>query len=128
MRGRRAVLGVLLALAMLSVACGNDVDTEETRDTVAETTEEAEEVAEDAFAELRTQGERLVDQIETRNAPEAKDELLNRCRDALERLRKAESESADRVDSLCDRIRDADVEDEELWRDIKEELGKLKTS
>ncbi len=128
MRGRRTVLCVLLALAMLSVACGDDIDTEETRDTAAERAEEAREAAENAIAELRTQGERLVDQIETRNAPEAKEELLNRCRDVLERLRKAASESAERVDSLCNRIRDADVENEGQWRDIKEELGKLNPS
>ena len=92
MRGRSGVIGVLLALAMLSVACGDDINTEETRDTVADMTEESREAAEIAFAELRTQGERLVDQIETRNAPEAKEDLLNRCRVALERLRKAEAQ------------------------------------
>ncbi|MDQ4130794.1 MAG: hypothetical protein M3133_07390 [Actinomycetota bacterium] len=125
MRTRRAVLGIVLAFALVSGACGDDVDTEATRDTVAETAEDAREAAENAFAELRTQGERLVDEVRTTNAPEAKEQLLDRCRDALERLRRAESDRADQVDSLCNRIRDADVENDARWGEIKDELSRL---
>lgn len=125
MRTRRAVLGIVLAFALVSGACGDDVDTEATRDTVAESAEDAREAAEKAFAELRTQGERLVDEVQTMNAPEAKEQLLDRCRDALERLRRAESDRADQVDSLCNRIRDADVENDDRWREIKDELSRL---
>ncbi len=128
MRTRTAVVAVVLAVALVSGACGDDIDTEATRDTVAERTEEAREAAEKAFAELRTQGERLVDEVQTRNAPEVKEQLLDRCRDALERLRKAESDRADQVDSLCNRIRDADVENDDRWREIKEELRRLNPS
>ncbi len=128
MRGRRAVLGLVLAAALVSVACGDDTDMEATRDTVAESADDAREAAENAFAELRTQGERLVDEVQTRNAPEAKEQLLERCRDALERLRRAESASADRVDALCNRIRDADVENDQLWGEIKDELRRLNPS
>jgi hypothetical protein len=70
-------------------------------------------------------GERLVDEIRTRNAPEAKQQLLDRCRDALERLREADSEDAERVESLCDRIRDTDIEDSSVWNDIKEQIEQL---
>jgi len=125
MRTRRAVLGIVLAFALVSGACGDDVDTEATRDTVAESAQDAREAAENAFAELRTQGERLVDEVRTRNAPEAKEQLLDRCRDALERLRKAESDRADQVDALCNRIRDADVENDDRWGEIKDELSRL---
>lgn len=125
MRTRRAVLGIVLAFALVSGACGDDVDTEATRDTVAESAEDAREAAEKAFAELRTQGERLVDEVQTMNAPAAKEQLLDRCRDALERLRRAESDRADQVDSLCNRIRDADVENDDRWREIKDELSRL---
>lgn len=125
MRTRRAVLGIVLAFALVSGACGDDVDTEATRDTVAESAEDAREAAENAFAELRTQGERLVDEVQTMNAPEAKEQLLDRCRDALERIRKAEYNRADQVDSLCNRIRDAEVENDDQWREIKDELSRL---
>lgn len=125
MRTRAAVVGIALALALLSVGCGDDVDTEATRDTIAEGAEDARAAAENSFADLRTQGERLVDQVETRNAPEAKEQLLERCRDVLERLRKAGSNNADRLDSLCNRIRDTDVTNQQVWREIKDELRTL---
>ena len=125
-RGRRAVVLITIALGMLFVACGDDVDTEATQDTVEDATRDAREEAENAFATLRTEGERLLDEFQTRNAPQAKEKLLEQCRDVLERLRKADSDQAGRVDSLCNRIRETDPSDASVWREVREEIAKLR--
>ena len=124
---RTAVLVLVLAVATLLAGCGEDgVETQATRDTIAEASEDAREAAESAFAELRTGAERLVDELRTRNAPDVKEQLLGRCRDALERLRKADSDAAARVDRLCNRIRETDVSDSAAWSEIKAEIENLK--
>lgn len=122
----RAFIIAVFALAGLLAGCGNDdIDTETTQDTVEEAAEDTRQAAERAFAELRTGGERLVDEIQTRNAPQAKEQLLERCRDVLERLREADSDQAGRVDDLCNRIRDTDVSNSEAWNEIRQEIEKL---
>jgi vacuolar-type H+-ATPase subunit H len=128
-RSRRALVVVTIALGTLFAACGdNDVDTEATQDTVENATSDAREEAEDAFATLRTEAERLVDEFQTRNAPEAKERLLEECRNALERLRQADSDQVGRVESLCDRIRDTDPSNESLWREVRDEITRLRES
>lgn len=127
-RGRVAVVLITVALGMLFVACGDDADTQATQDTVEDATRDAREEAEDAFATLRTEGERLLDEFQTRNAPEAKQKLLEQCRNVLERLRKANSDQAGRVDSLCNRIRDTDPSNASVWREVREEITKLRES
>ena len=125
-RGRGAWVLIIIALGMLFVACGDDADTQATQDTVEDATRDAREEAENAFATLRTEGERLLDEFQTRNAPEAKQKLLDQCRDALERLRKADSDQAGRVESLCDRIRDTDPANTSVWNEVREEITKLR--
>ncbi len=126
-RTRGAAALVAIALATLLVACGdNDADTEATRDTVEDATRDARGEAENAFATLRTNGERLLDQIQTRNAPEAKQQLLDQCRDVLERLRRANSDQAGRVEALCNRIRDTDPANAAAWREVKAEIDRLR--
>jgi len=128
-RSRSALLVTVIALGTLLAACGdNDVDTEATQDTVENATSDARQEAEKAFATLRTEAERLVDQFQTRNAPEAKQRLLDECRDALERLRRADSNQVGRVESLCDRIRDTDPSNASLWREVRDEITKLRES
>lgn len=124
-RGRRAVVLITISLGLLFVACGDDADTEATQDTVEEATRDAREEAENAFATLRTEGERLLDEFQTRNAPEAKQKLLDQCRDVLERLRKADSDQVGRVDSLCNRIRETDPSNASVWREVRDEITKL---
>ena len=119
---------ITIALGTLFVACGDDADTQATEDTVAEATRDAREETENAFATLRTEGERLLDEFQTRNAPEAKQKLLDQCRDVLERLRKANSDQVDRVDSLCNRIRDTDPSNASVWREVRDEIAKLRES
>lgn len=126
-RGRGAMVSIALALGMLFVACGdNDVDTQATQDTVEDATRDAREEAENAFATLRTEAEKLIDEFQTRNAPQAKEKLLEECREVLERLRKADSDQAGRVDSLCNRIRETDPTNAAVWREVREEIAKLR--
>lgn len=125
-RRRGGMVLIAIALGVLFVACGDDADTQATQDTVQEATRDAREETENAFATLRTEGERLLDQFQTRNAPEAKQQLLDKCRDALERLRKANSDQAGRVDSLCNRIRDTEPSNASVWREVKDEIAKLR--
>jgi len=126
-RGRHVLVVVAIAAGALLVGCGDDdVDTQATQDTIEQGSNEARQEAEQAFATLRTNGERLLDEIQTRNAPELKERLLDECRDALERLRRADSDQASRVEALCDRIRDTDPNDTGVWRDVREEIEKLR--
>ncbi len=128
-RTRSALVLIAIALGTLLAACGdNDVNTEATQDTVEEATRDARQEAENAFATLRTEAERLVDQFQTRNAPEAKQRLLDQCRDALERLREANSDQVGRVESLCNRIRDTDPSSASVWREVRDEITKLRQS
>lgn len=125
-RGRGAVVAFTIGLGTLFVACGDDVDTQATEDTVAEATRDARDEAENAFASLRTEGERLMDEFQTRNAPQAKEKLLEQCRKALEELRKADSDRAGQVDSLCNRIRETDPSDASVWQEVRDEIAKLR--
>lgn len=128
-RSRTAVALIAIVFGTLFAACGdNDVDPEATQDTVESAARDAREEAEDAFATLRTEAERLMDEFQTRNASEAKEKLLEQCRDALERLRRAESDQADRVDSLCDRIRETDPSNSSVWSEVRDEIAKLRES
>ncbi|MDQ4098713.1 MAG: hypothetical protein M3144_12715, partial [Actinomycetota bacterium] len=105
---------------------------DEARETATSLGEEAREAAGDvraaagqAWASLRTDSERIVDQIQTRNDPNAKQELLDRCRDSLEKLRRSNSNSADRVEQLCTRIRNTDVNARETWNDVRREINEI---
>lgn len=127
----RAVATWLLMATLVLVGCSEDTE-REARETATSLREEAEEAtrdvreaAQDAWASLRTDGERLVDEVRTRDDPAAQQRLLEECRDTLERLRRAESPGAGRVDELCNRIRNTDVHDDSAWDDIKRELQRL---
>ena len=113
--------------ALFLVACGDDG--EATGNDVEQRTEEAaddaRETARDAWASVRTDAERLIDEIRTRDAPRLKEQLLDRCRDALENLRAAGADRADDVDRLCDRVRDTDVTNTDVWSEIKREIDQL---
>lgn len=135
MLGSRRLLRGLLALtvAPVSVAgCGNGNGAQEAEDTardVAESTEEraqgAAESLGDGWATLRTEAEGLIDDISTRHDPEAKSQLLEKCRERLEDLRRADSDEVGRVESLCDRIRDTDVDAGAAWAEIKDEIDSI---
>jgi hypothetical protein len=117
-------MALVLAAAVAGVACTEE-EVARTDQQVREVGDEARQEAREAWAGIRTDGERLIDEIQTRNDPEAKQDLLNACRDALERLRKADAAIADRVQNLCDRIRDADVNTDEAWNDVKRRFQEI---
>ncbi|MGH9151603.1 MAG: hypothetical protein ACRD03_04155 [Acidimicrobiales bacterium] len=117
------LMAVITLVAALG-ACGDD-DADDVAREAEETAQEVGQAAQDARASLRTDAERLVDEIQTRNDPEAKQELLDRCRDTLEELRQAESPDAERVAATCDRIQDADVNDRDAWSDVEREISEL---
>lgn len=126
MTSRKIVIVSMFALTGVLGGCDSgDVDTEATRGTIEQVGSEVQEAARNAMASLRTDIERFTDDIQTRNAPEAKKQLLDRCRDTLERLRKANSDSADRVSGICDRIEDTDVKDSSAWEEIKREVEQI---
>lgn len=113
--------------ALFLVGCGDDG--EATGNNVEQRTEEAaddaRETARDVWASVRTDAERLIDEIRTRDAPRLKEQLLDGCRDALENLREAGSDRADDVDRLCNRVRDTDVTNTDVWSEIKREIDQL---
>lgn len=120
---------MLLASALAVGACGDDdVDSaaqraDEAAERVKDEAGEAREGAEDAFATFRTGFERLVDEASSGDA-EAKEKLLDECRDSLEQLRKDNDPRAEKVGALCERIRNAD--DGNAWKEIREEYDQIK--
>lgn len=120
----RAAAVLLLVVGVGAVACTaeGDGNTGAAGQQVKDVGADLKKSATDAWASLTTDSDRLVDRVQTRNDADAKKELLDRCRDAQERLKKANSGSTDRATKLCDRIRDADVNTPAVWNDIKNEL------
>lgn len=135
MLGSRWLLRGLLALTVVSVlvaGCGNGDGGQEAEDTVRDVAESAQDRAEgaaesleDGWATLRTEAESLIDAISTRNDPEAKTQLLEKCRERLEDLRQADADDVQRVETLCDRIRDTDVDAGDAWTEIKKEIDDI---
>jgi hypothetical protein len=123
----RLFAALFLVSAIVMVACdgGNDVDTEQAQDRVNQTADDVRGRANDVWADLRTDGERLIDDVQTRNDPEVKDRLLDRCRDAEEKLRKDDNPNADRVNEFCDDIRDANPDDSSAWNAIRTRFEEL---
>jgi len=123
----RLLATALFVSAVAGVACSDDgsVDTDRARDQAQQTQQEVTKEAKDAWATLRTDGERLIDEIQTHNDQGAKDRLLNECRDALERMRQNDAANAERVDKFCDRVRETDPNSQSAWNEIKAEFREL---
>jgi len=124
----RMLAALLLAGAVVGAACESDgsVNSEQAESRARDAVGTVRNQAEDAWASLRTDGERLIDNVQTRNDPEAKQQLLDRCRDAEERLRENDSRNADRVNEFCDNVRDADPNNSDAWNRIKSEFETLR--
>ena len=123
----RLLAATLFAGAIAGVACSDDgtVDTDRARDQAQQTQQQVTKETKEAWATLRTDGERLIDDIQTRNDPDAKQKLLNQCRDALEQMRKNDAANADRVDKFCNRVRETDPNSQSAWNEIKAEFKQL---
>ena len=123
----RLLAGVLLASSVVGTACSEDadLDTEKAKDNANQAAQTIRRETRDAWATLRTDGERLVDQVQTRNDPEAQKQLLEKCRDTVEQMRKNDQPNSDRVNQFCDKVRDTDVKDTNAWNQLKAQFKEL---
>ena len=128
METRRAIASVATVFTLVLAGCGSeDVDPDAVPG-LEEAGEDARAQAEEALADLRTEAEEAVDELPTPEAPEVKQELLDRCRDAVESMREADMQTTDSVQQICDRIEGADVSDLDLWNEIQQEIENLEMS
>lgn len=127
-RSRRAIPAMIVALTVLA-GCGDgdgdETAAEQAGDTLEGAAESVGDALDAAWASLTTNSERLVDEIQTSGDPQAKQELLDHCRDVLQQLRDADSERVDEVESLCDRIRDTNADDRDAWDEIEGDIDRL---
>jgi len=125
----RLVAGVLLITSVVGVGCSDDgtVDTDKAKDQANQASQSIKKETRDAWATMRTDGNRLVDQVQTRNDPEAQRQLLENCRKSVEQMRKNDAPNSDQVNRLCDRIRDTDVKNSNAWNEIKTQFNDLNT-
>ena len=122
----RLLTALLLLGAVVGVACdSDDTDTDAAQQQVREASQNIRQEAREAWAGLRADGDQLVDRVQTRNDPNAKQELLDKCRDAQERLKKEDASGAGQVESFCNKVRDTDVNNNSAWNDIKNQLKDL---
>ena len=126
METRRAIASVATVFTLVLAGCGSeDVDPGAVVDDAGE---DAQAQAEEALADLRAEAEEALDEMPTPEAPDVKQELLDRCRDALESMRDADMQTADSVQQICDRIEGADVSDMDVWNEIQQEIEDLEMS
>ncbi len=116
----RLLSALLLVGAVVGVACED-----ENMGSGQDTSDRLQREARESWAGLRTDGERLLDDVQARNDPETKKRFLDRCRDTEERLRKAKDANADAVNEFCDKVRDADVNNTTAWDELKREWQEL---
>jgi hypothetical protein len=125
----RLAVALLLIASVGAIAC--DEESEATADraneTVKETTKNLTEDTRQAWASLRVDTERLLDQAQTRNDPDAKQRVLSQCRDLEEKLRKQDAPNADRVNEFCDKVRTTDPTNTSAWDDLKQRFNDLST-
>jgi|SRR5215217_2589614 len=123
----RVLCGSLLLVAATGVACSEEdkTDSSSVKATVQDAANQVKQQTKDAWASLRTDGDRLIDNVQTRNDPQAKQQLLDKCRDTVEKLRKDDSANADRVNTFCNKIRDTDPNTQSAWTEIKSQFNEL---
>ena len=117
----RLLAVAVLAGAVVSIACDSesDVNSDQAQQQVKEVSQNVKQEVRQAWAGFQTDSERLVDDVQTRKDPEAKKKLVDSCRDTLERLRREDADSASRIEKICDKIRDTDVNNNSAWNDVK---------
>ncbi len=123
---KRMMVGLVIALPLLFIGALVAAGCTEGDERAAEkTAKDVQQGAQDGWADLRTDGERLVDRIQTGNDAEAKRELLERCRNVLERLRTTNDPNVSRVENYCDTIEATSPKDSTSWDMIRQRLQEL---
>ncbi len=119
---------MLMAAVLLVGACGDedaDMAQERVPPQAEEAARDASAATKDALASLRTDAERFVDNLQSSEAPRAKQALLDKCRDVLEKLRKDNSDAVGEAERACERIQETDVTDRDAWNQIRGEIRQL---
>jgi len=127
MRLRKQVV-ILTAAVLLLGACGDgDADTalEQTPPETQEAAQNAEAAARDAMESLRTDAERFANELQSSDLPKAKQALLDKCRDVVERLRTERPDAVDQAERACERIQQTDVTNRDGWEQIKSDIARL---
>jgi predicted small secreted protein len=123
--GRRLATALVALAAFTFTACndddGNGVGTG-VQDDARDGVERATDAVGDAWASFRTGFERLVDRAATGDN-EAQEEILEQCRDALEEMRQEDDPQAERMERLCDDIRNAD--DQADWNALRQAVEQM---
>ena len=138
---RMAAAVLMLGAVSLAACSESDVDTEQAKDqaqSAAQTARDSsagqqaqaaagtvQKEVKEAWSSVSVDSDRLLDRIQARNDPEAKTELLNKCRDAQEKIAKSDSARGGDVNKLCDQIRDTDVNNRDSWNQIKDQMTRL---
>ncbi len=119
---------MLMAAVLLVGACGDedaDMAQERVPPQAEEVAQDASAATKDALASLRTDAERFVDNLQSSEAPRAKQALLDKCRDVLEKLRKDNSDAVGEAERACERIQETDVTNRDAWNQIRGEIRQL---
>src|SRR3712207_5202581 len=107
-----AMLAGLALFGGVAVACDEDpevntpdVNTEQVQNRANEVASNVKESSKNAWASISTDGNRLIDSVQTRNDAGAKQDLLNNCRHVEEKMRKEHVSGSRQVNDFCDDIR-----------------------
>lgn len=111
---RRLLLLPLLVLGMILFAACEDDEPVDTAQRETSVRAETRGILED----LRTELDQGID-------PERKENLVEQCADALERLRAADDPQADRLANFCDSLEDTNPDTPAAWDDIRSRLTEL---
>ena len=130
-RGALAVVALVAVGVLLGACSGGEAGSangaaDNVRRDASATANEVRTRVSDAWASLRSDGEQLIDKSRTSADPNAKADLLARCRDARDRLATNNPDQAGRVERFCNNVRDANPGDSAAWETIKREFGALR--
>lgn len=118
--------GLMVLGASALVACTEE-DTDRVQSEAQGAADRITQEMKDAWVSASVDGEKLIDDVQTRNDPEAKKKLLENCRKGEEQMRKANADAGKQMQQLCDQIRDADVNNKDAWDKVRTRWTELKT-
>jgi hypothetical protein len=78
-----------------------------------------------AWSSLYTDAQNLINQLQTQNAPQAKQTAVSQCQSAVQQVQSSNPSLGSQVSSLCDKISSTDVSNSQAWNQIKQQLSDL---